>query len=215
MNLFEMSAREAKELFLKLGVDPKGKDKDALRKAYRKLMMAHHPDKGGDVELAKQISQAFDILTSAPHTEAPSRSSGGSQRAFSMDHPRFDNIDYVRWWFDQKTEGVETQKWWVMNFDGAFFRNSFTVSGNSEFFADMARIMPQWDRHYSSAAVLAGTRSMLEAGNILLIGTHGRPLERFETLEFDSPNLNPCNDQHFCRKLPEIIARVRGEQLGK
>ena len=36
----------------------------AIKKAYRKLAMKHHPDKGGDEKQFKQINEANEILTS-------------------------------------------------------------------------------------------------------------------------------------------------------
>jgi molecular chaperone DnaJ len=35
---------------------------DDIKKAYRKLAVEHHPDKGGDEEIFKEISEAFDTL---------------------------------------------------------------------------------------------------------------------------------------------------------
>jgi molecular chaperone DnaJ len=35
---------------------------DEIKKVYRKLAMEHHPDKGGDEEKFKKISEAYDIL---------------------------------------------------------------------------------------------------------------------------------------------------------
>ena len=35
---------------------------DDLKRAYRKLMMIHHPDRGGDHETAKKIIAAYSIL---------------------------------------------------------------------------------------------------------------------------------------------------------
>jgi DnaJ family protein A protein 2 len=36
---------------------------DDIKKAYRKLAMKHHPDKGGDPETFKKISHAYDVLS--------------------------------------------------------------------------------------------------------------------------------------------------------
>jgi len=44
-----------------LGVE-KNAQPDVIRKAYRKLAVKAHPDKGGDVEKFKEIQKAFDIL---------------------------------------------------------------------------------------------------------------------------------------------------------
>lgn len=35
---------------------------DEIKKSYRKLAMEHHPDKGGDEETFKKLSEAYDIL---------------------------------------------------------------------------------------------------------------------------------------------------------
>lgn len=44
-----------------LGV-PKDADQKAIKTAYRNLAKKHHPDKGGDEELFKKISEAYDTL---------------------------------------------------------------------------------------------------------------------------------------------------------
>jgi len=45
-----------------LGV-PREASQDEIKKAYRKLVMIHHPDKGGDSEKFKQISEAYEVLS--------------------------------------------------------------------------------------------------------------------------------------------------------
>ena len=45
-----------------LGVS-KGADTDEIRKAYKALAREHHPDKGGDPEKFKELSQAHEILS--------------------------------------------------------------------------------------------------------------------------------------------------------
>jgi len=44
-----------------LGVE-KGSDPDVIRKAYRKLAVKMHPDKGGDPEKFKEVQRAYDVL---------------------------------------------------------------------------------------------------------------------------------------------------------
>jgi len=46
-----------------LGVD-KGAEQDDIKKAYRELSKEHHPDKGGDAERFKEISEAYSTLSS-------------------------------------------------------------------------------------------------------------------------------------------------------
>jgi len=45
-----------------LGLDKGASDAD-IKKAYRKLAMKHHPDKGGDPEQFKKIQAAYDLLS--------------------------------------------------------------------------------------------------------------------------------------------------------
>ena len=52
----------------------------AIKKAYRKLAMKHHPDKGGDDKQFQQINEANEILTSDKREEYDNlRKYGGSQ----------------------------------------------------------------------------------------------------------------------------------------
>lgn len=45
-----------------LGVK-RGANDDEIKKAYRKLAMKHHPDRGGDEKKFKEISTAYDVLS--------------------------------------------------------------------------------------------------------------------------------------------------------
>ncbi|CEL99126.1 unnamed protein product [Vitrella brassicaformis CCMP3155] len=59
--------REKKEVDNKrfyevLGVS-QNDDLNTIKKAYRKLAMKHHPDKGGDPELFKEIGRAYEVLS--------------------------------------------------------------------------------------------------------------------------------------------------------
>jgi DnaJ family protein A protein 2 len=50
------------QLYQELGLENNA-DEETVKKAYRKAAMKHHPDKGGDPEKFKKISEAADILT--------------------------------------------------------------------------------------------------------------------------------------------------------
>jgi DnaJ family protein A protein 2 len=46
------------KLYEVLGVDKDASEKE-IKKAYRKLAVVHHPDKGGDEHLFKEINAAY------------------------------------------------------------------------------------------------------------------------------------------------------------
>jgi molecular chaperone DnaJ len=54
-----MAKRDYYEL---LGV-PKDASDDDIKKAYRKLAMEHHPDRGGEEEKFKEVKEAYEILS--------------------------------------------------------------------------------------------------------------------------------------------------------
>lgn len=53
---------DTQKLYDTLGVSKNADDKE-IRKAYRKLAVKHHPDKGGDEKQFKEISAAYEILS--------------------------------------------------------------------------------------------------------------------------------------------------------
>lgn len=50
--------------YKELGIE-KNASESEIKKAYRKLAVKHHPDKGGDVEKFKSISAAYEVLSDA------------------------------------------------------------------------------------------------------------------------------------------------------
>jgi DnaJ family protein A protein 2 len=52
------------EYYELLGV-PRSAGEDEIKKAYRKLALKNHPDKGGDPEVFKKISEAYSVLSDA------------------------------------------------------------------------------------------------------------------------------------------------------
>lgn len=221
INLFEMSAMDARQLFTRLGVDMTSQTPQTLKAEYRKLMMQHHPDRGGDVKIAQDLSAAYNALKDNPEVGADFDSGvraswkdnpaprGRRSDSYSMDHPNFEDIDYVKWYFEQKSEGEVSQEWTIMAFDSHFFRGSFTVKGRFDLFTKMAAVMRKWDRFYDVRAVFAGTRQMLSQGRMSLIWSDGEDIRPMITIEFDSMNSNPANDQQLGRKLPAILDAVK------
>ena len=60
---------DTEEYYKRLGVD-KNESQDGIKKAYRKMAMKHHPDRGGDPELFKKITQAYEVLSDNEKKEA-------------------------------------------------------------------------------------------------------------------------------------------------
>lgn len=54
--------KDKEDLYKILGVSQDAEIKE-IKKAYRKLSKEHHPDKGGDEETFKKISQAYAVLS--------------------------------------------------------------------------------------------------------------------------------------------------------
>jgi len=61
----------------------------AIKKAYRKLAMKHHPDKGGDEIKFKEINEANDILTSDKRAEYDHIRKYGGPQAFGGEQGPF------------------------------------------------------------------------------------------------------------------------------
>lgn len=53
---------DTQKLYDTLGVEKTATDKE-IKKAYRKLAVKHHPDKGGDEKMFKEVSAAYEILS--------------------------------------------------------------------------------------------------------------------------------------------------------
>merc|ERR1719463_537883 len=49
--------------FYKLLEGEKNASESEIKKAYRKLAVKHHPDKGGDPEKFKEITRAYEVLS--------------------------------------------------------------------------------------------------------------------------------------------------------
>ena len=51
-----------KDYYKILGVE-KGASAEDIKKAFRKLALEHHPDKGGNAEKFKEVSEAYAVLS--------------------------------------------------------------------------------------------------------------------------------------------------------
>ena len=56
------AADDDADLYDVLGVDESATPAE-IKKAYRKLSLKHHPDKGGDANLFKEVTRAYEVLS--------------------------------------------------------------------------------------------------------------------------------------------------------
>lgn len=80
-------------------------DQDTIKKAYRKLAMQHHPDKGGDPNQFQKISEAYDTLSDAnkrSEYDNPSMQHNGFPGGFGFSAQGFDINDIFSQIFGQQ-----------------------------------------------------------------------------------------------------------------
>ncbi len=75
-----MAPDEALQIFRKYGVDARGMDRQALRKARSRITKKSglHPDKGGSHNLMQELNQAVDTLAAQPQ-KRPQKPQAGFQ----------------------------------------------------------------------------------------------------------------------------------------
>lgn len=78
------------KLYSALGLS-KGASKDDIKKAFRRLAVQHHPDKGGDPEKFKEIAHAYEVLSDDnKKTEYDRVGDDGYEAMHQGGHPGFD-----------------------------------------------------------------------------------------------------------------------------
>lgn len=58
----EMSQKKPASVYSILGLAEGVKDKTVIKKAYRKLVMIYHPDRGGSAEMFDKITKAYNTI---------------------------------------------------------------------------------------------------------------------------------------------------------
>jgi len=73
-----------------------------IKAAYRKLAMAHHPDRGGDESTFQKISQAYETLNDANKRSAYDNQTGPR---FTNENPNFHNFEDINEMFNHMFRG--------------------------------------------------------------------------------------------------------------
>ncbi len=63
---------------------------DEIKKAFRALALKHHPDRGGNAEKFKEVSEAYDYLTKHPHTSTYSSTNNSTYTYTHTTNPSSD-----------------------------------------------------------------------------------------------------------------------------
>lgn len=93
-------------LYEKLGVS-KEASKDDIKKAFRKLSLEHHPDKGGDEEKFKEISNAYDVLSDDDKRKNYDMTGSETQQQFNPFQQAFNPFEFM---FNQRTRRQEAMR---------------------------------------------------------------------------------------------------------
>jgi DnaJ family protein A protein 2 len=93
-------------LYEKLGVS-KEASKDDIKKAFRKLSLEHHPDKGGDEEKFKEISNAYDVLSDDDKRKNYDMVGSETQQPFNPFQQAFNPFEFM---FNQRTRRQEAMR---------------------------------------------------------------------------------------------------------
>jgi hypothetical protein len=221
----DMSYPQAVNVFARYGVPEPGKlNLDDLSDARKRLMKQHHPDIGGSHDAMALINSAFDTLKQGngnrssyrPEPEpdedttwAMAGYSGGMRDSAHISRQDYSDMNYIkkRMW---ELSGHKLQEWTIYGFDGAFLRNSLTVYGSPEIFAEMAKAMIIWQtkggNSYPCRAVLVNRR---REQRYFIIWADGRFYDKRPTeVECDSFNGYPGNDPQFRHRLSKLLDQL-------
>lgn len=98
-----------KNHYVALGVE-KNASQDDIKKAYRKLAVQYHPDKGGDENKFKEISLAYDVLGTPQKKHDYDRTQNPQNRGREqMNHP-FDTFFSMNNFFNERQTSSQNQR---------------------------------------------------------------------------------------------------------
>lgn len=240
-----MSPQQALTVFKFHGADATGLDAAALKKEFRKLAMANHPDRGGDEEKLKEITQAYAVLEKSGTGGKTSDSygndaqygthayrntdDGGEYPVWAMaghsggmrSNARIRREDYHDLNFIKKTmwelSGQSRKEYTVWQFDGQYFRHVFTVYGSPEIYEEMTKAMIVWGSGSNPYHTAAILIQTKRDGKRLYITyANGESYAEYPVeIYHDSFNDNPGNDTYFVSELQDKLEELKDVPQGQ
>lgn len=132
--------------------------------------------------------------------------SGGIAPSHSIYRSDYTDLNHIKKTMWEKS-GKSKEEHNVMQYDGSFFRNSFTTFGHEGIHKDMADAMLVWGKSgnpYQTKAVFSSVRG--GPRRLKLLWANGQHVsDKDHTIDHDSFNENPANDQQFMRGLNDWI----------
>ena len=149
-------------------------EKDTIKKAYHKLALKHHPDKGGNAEAFREVSEAYKLLMECDN--------GNGLGEEDEDWENFDPMAFFKEQFSQNDMFVMVQ-------DYGLFDNILESSDLfGTLFSNIGGIMMDQDKIFNLANTLIG-----DDGNIIfntLKSTHAFAKDLGSKIKDSSVNVN-------------------------
>jgi hypothetical protein len=226
----EMPIDKAISIFKKFGASDEDINSPSKLKIFRNSVMMNgvHSDIGGSDKDAADLNAAYDALKNGVSNDdyeyadaaddgstpiwAMAGHSGGYPPNARINKQNYTDMNYFKKSMYMMSKNDKEQKvYLVWAFDGYFFRNCISVYASPKIFQEVAQAMIMWNSHggnsYATRAVFVQKNRDPELYLIYADGKYynDNPVH----FEHDSFNLNPGNDQHFVRRLPTMLDKLK------
>ena len=170
-------------------------EKDTIKKAYHKLALKHHPDKGGDAETFREVSEAYRLLMEY---------GSGTMEREDEDYEDWENFDPMAFFKEQFSQN----DMFVMVQDYGLFDNileSTDLFGT--LFSNIGGIMMDQDKIFNLANTLIG-----DDGNIIfntLKSTHAFAKDLGSKIKDSSVNVNAKLKDVYSGRIVRVSVKSR------
>jgi DnaJ domain len=190
-----VTREEALSIFTAKGVTAPGSlTKVDLKRAYRQLAWAEHPDRGGASGEMQRINAAYQIL----------------KRDAVNEDPRAGLIRKRM----RELAGDAADEWRVRGFDGHYFRCDITVLGHPRIFREMAEAVRLWQTNGVPSLPCRAVffQKLTDLKRLYAVYADGKfyadkPV-LMEPLGLEEPTSDPVDDPLFVRWLPFMLDRL-------